>query len=129
MRDPTLIARARWMRANPTPSELRLWRVLRAHRFEHFKFRRQVVIHRYIADFACRTPQMVIIEVDGDTHDYTGQYDERRTACLEGLGYRVIRFTNEEVAKHLDGVLVVLRQRLLLDSPSPGLASLDHPLP
>lgn len=127
MRDPVLIERAKWMRANPTPAELRLWQALRAHRFEHFKFRRQVVIHRYIADFACRTPQMIIIEVDGDAHDYTGQYDGRRTSYLEGLGYWVIRFSNEDVMKHLDGVLIVLRQRLMLDSPSPAAAR--HPLP
>ncbi len=128
MRDPILIERAKWMRANPTPAELRLWPALRAKRFEHFKFRRQVVIHRYIADFACRTPTMVIIEVDGDAHDYTGQYDERRTAYLEYCGYRIMRFTNEDVMKHLEGVLVMLKQELV-DSPSPGFAPLNHPLP
>ena len=65
------------MRANPTPAELRLWHALRAKRLNAFKFRRQVVIGRYIADFACRTPLMTIVEVDGDSHDFQGQYDER----------------------------------------------------
>jgi very-short-patch-repair endonuclease len=124
MRDPLLIERAKWMRANPTPAELRLWHALRAKRFEHCKLRRQVVIHRYIADFACRTPMMLIIEVDGDSHDYQGQYDERRAGHLESLGYRIIRFTNDDVMHHLDGVLLHLAE---LVSPSP--AATRHPLP
>jgi very-short-patch-repair endonuclease len=127
MRDSLLIERAKWMRANPTPAELRLWHALRARRFEAFKFRRQAVIGRYIADFACRTPQMLIIEVDGDSHDYQGQYDERRTRFLETRGYRIIRFINEDVMNHFDGVLAMLGEFLLV--PSPGSAALRHPLP
>jgi very-short-patch-repair endonuclease len=126
MRDPPLIERAKWMRANPTPAEQRLWHALRAKRFEHLKFRRQAVIGRYIADFACRTPMMLIIEVDGDSHDYQGQYDERRTGYLQGLGYRVIRFTNDDVMEHLEGVLLHVREIVF---PSPGSAALRHPLP
>jgi len=128
MRDPLLIERAKWMRANPTPAELRLWQALRARRFEHPKFRRQVVIGRYIADFACRTPIMMIIEVDGDSHDYQGQYDERRTRFLESRGYRLIRFTNDDVMKHLEGVLQVIAESAAI-VPSPTSASLRHPLP
>jgi very-short-patch-repair endonuclease len=116
------------MRANPTRAELRLWHTLRARRFQALKIRRQVVIGGYIADFACRTPIMLIVEVDGDSHDYQGQYDERRTSFLESLGYRVIRFTNEDVMKHLEGVLAVL-QEALSTFPSPGFATLNHPLP
>ena len=112
------------MRANPTPAEQRLWHALRARRFEHFKFRRQVVIGPYIADFGCRTPMMLIIEVDGDSHDYQGQYDERRTGYLQGFGYRVILFTNDDVMHHLDGVLLHLGELVF---PSPAAAR--HPLP
>ncbi len=126
MRDPILVERAKWMRANPTPAELRLWHALRARRFHAFKFRRQVVIERYIVDFACRTP-MHVIEVDGDAHDLQGQYDERRTRFLEGLGYRLIRFHNDDVIHHLGGVLAMLEE--FVDSPSPGAAARHHPLP
>jgi very-short-patch-repair endonuclease len=127
MRDRVLIERAKWMRANPTPAELRLWHALRAGRFESHKFRRQVVIGRYIADFACRMPSMLIIEVDGDAHDFQGQYDERRTSFLNQLGYRIIRFHNDDVMKHLEGVLIALGE--FVAAPSPGLASRAHPLP
>jgi len=69
---------------------------------------------------------MMIIEVDGDSHDYQGQYDERRTRFLEGRGYRLIRFTNDDVMKHQDGVLVVLAGAV---SESPSPAATRHPLP
>ena len=127
MRDPILIERAKWMRLNPTPAELRLWHALRARRFHAFKFRRQAVIQRYIADFACRTPSKLIIEVDGDAHDFQGRYDERRTQFLESLGYRLIRFHNDDVMHHLEGVLAALGE--FVDSPSPGAAARRHPLP
>ena len=127
MRDPALVARAKWMRANPTPAESRLWHAPRARRFQHLNFRRQVVIDRYIADFASRSPTMLVIEVDGDSHDYQGQYDERRTRGLEDLGYRVVRFGNDDVLKHLEGVLHMLSE--FVEGPSPGCASLRHPLP
>src|SRR5690349_16369001 len=92
------------MRQNPTPAEAALWYHLRAKRFAAAKFRHQNVIGRYIADFACRRP-MLIVEVDGDTHGYQERYDARRTAALERRGYAVARFTNEDVLTNIDGVL------------------------
>ena len=85
------------------------------------------MIDRYIADFASRSPIMLVIKVDGDSHDYQGQYDERRTRGLEDLGYRVVRFGNDDVLKHLEGVLHMLSE--FVEAPSPGCASLRHPLP
>jgi very-short-patch-repair endonuclease len=119
MRDPELIWRAKEMRANPTPAEARLWRLLRARRFDNAKFRQQVVIGRYIADFACRIPMMMIIEVDGDSNDYQGQYDEARTRFLERRGYRLLRFTNDDVLKNLEGVAACLHEALAT-SPLPA---------
>ena len=127
MRDPELIRRAKEMRANPTPAEARFWSIVRARRFADAKFRHQVVIGRYIADFACRIPKMLIVEIDGDSHDYQGQYDEARTRFLQRRGYRVLRFSNDDVMKNLDGVAACLGETL--DSPSPGSASLRRPLP
>jgi very-short-patch-repair endonuclease len=98
-------------REMPAP-ERRLWHELRAKRFEGAKFRRQVVIGRYIADFACRTPKMLIIEVDGDTHAEQATYDNARTEFLRMQGYDVLRFTNSEVAGNLDGVLMTIAAAL-----------------
>jgi very-short-patch-repair endonuclease len=109
------------MRSLQTPLEARLWHHLRAKRFTGAKFRRQVVVGRYIVDFACRIPSMLVIEVDGDTHALQQVYDERRTAFLQSKGYRVLRFTNHEVATNLPAVLTTIAQAL--DSPlSPALS-------
>ena len=88
--DEVLKARARSMRSEPTPPEAKLWSLLRAHRFSHVKFTRQVVVAPYILDFAARS-RKIAIELDGDTHGHNLQYDAARTACLESKGYRVIR--------------------------------------
>ena len=80
-----------------------------------------LVIGRYIADFACRIPCMLVIEIDGDTHALRQDYDERRTAFLQSKGYRVLRFTNHEVATNLSAVLTTIAEAL--GSPhSPALS-------
>jgi very-short-patch-repair endonuclease len=107
------------MRRELTAPESMLWLELRAKRFAGAKFRRQVVIGSYIADFACRTPKMLIVEVDGETHAERGAYDEGRSQYLEGRGYRVLRFTNVEVMSNIDGVLYAIAEALG-DSPFPS---------
>lgn len=119
--DETLLARAREMRRNPTPTEAAVWRILRARQFESVKFARQVVIAPYIADFVARSCKLVI-EIDGDTHALCERKDARRTAWLERLGYQVIRFTNHEVGSNLEGVahaISVALAALPLTQPSP----------
>ncbi len=112
MRDQRLLGYAKRMRRELTPAEQKLWSHLRAKRFESAKFRRQVVVGPYIADFACRIPRMLIVEVDGDTHAESGAYDDERTRFLTGRGYRVVRFSNSDVMKNLDGVLFAIAAAL-----------------
>ncbi len=116
--DELLLARAKAMRGNPTPTEAALWHILRAKQFEGVKFARQVVIAPYIADFVARSHKL-IVEVDGDTHALREDRDARRTACLEWQGYRVIRFTNYEVGSNLEGVALAILAALT-DCPSPN---------
>jgi very-short-patch-repair endonuclease len=121
-KDPVLVERAKHMRRNPTPFERKLWLALRAKRFQGAKFRQQQVIGSYIVDFACRTPRMLVVEVDGDSHGNQLAYDERRQEQLKALGYRVLRFTNSDVGGNLDGVLTVIAEAI--DTPSlPPLAA------
>lgn len=124
MRDSGLIKRAREMRRDATPFEQKLWLALRAKRFEGAKFRRQVVIGRYIADLACRYPTKLVIEADGDTHAIQPEYDADRTAFLESCGYRILRFSNREVARNFEGVLATIQSALALPL-SPASAGLD----
>ncbi|MCP5395744.1 MAG: endonuclease domain-containing protein [Sphingomonadaceae bacterium] len=94
--------RAREMRSNPTEPEKLLWRNLSNSQLEGLKFRRQEVIGPYIADFMCPA-RSLIVEVDGDTHDEVK--DRLRDGELADFGFHVLRVTNEEVMRNMDGVL------------------------
>lgn len=107
------------MRRELTAPERRLWHALRAKRLEGAKFRRQVVIGPYIADFACRLPKMLILEVDGETHGKQEAYDRARSIYLRERGYEVMRFTNCDVMTNLEGVLLTIQQGLQTP-PLPG---------
>jgi very-short-patch-repair endonuclease len=100
--NPRLATFARAMRAEPTPFENRLWQALRNRQLGGFKFSRQIVIDGFICDFVCRD-RTRIVEVEGDIHDRA--VDADRDYALGRLGYRVLRFTNAEVAGNLAGVL------------------------
>ncbi|HEX8665279.1 MAG TPA: endonuclease domain-containing protein [Beijerinckiaceae bacterium] len=94
--------RAAEMRRNPTEPEKRLWRNLSGRQLGEYKFRRQWVIGRFIADFLC-SERALIVEVDGDTHD-EGK-DRVRDDILAKRGFRVVRVTNDDVMTNMDGVL------------------------
>jgi very-short-patch-repair endonuclease len=100
--DPRLADFAREMRAEPTPFENKMWQMLRGRQLAGLKFSRQIVVQGFICDFVCRD-RALIVEVDGDTHDRAADAD--RDYALGRLGYRVLRFTNLEVASNLAGVL------------------------
>jgi very-short-patch-repair endonuclease len=98
--------RARTLRREQTATEAKLWACLRNRQLGGVKFSRQVSIGPFFADFCCREAKLVI-EIDGVTHETPEELarDTRRTAWLEGQGYRVIRFRNEELMGELDFVL------------------------
>ena len=104
-RDRELIRRAQELRRNMTDCERRLWRRL-GDRELGFKFRRQMPIGNYIADFACPAAR-IVIELDGGQHgsDEAEALDLIRTSAIERCGFRVIRFWNHQVIEHLDDVV------------------------
>ncbi|MFN6327988.1 MAG: leucine--tRNA ligase [Chitinophagales bacterium] len=120
-----LYENAKENRKNATEAEKKLWNEIRNRKLE-YKFRRQHPIDNYIADFIC-LEQKLIIEVDGGYHTQTKEYDDARTAVLNELGYRVIRFTNEEVINDIENVLSKLKREfsapttLLPKGEGPGL--------
>jgi len=92
-------------RAIPTEAESLLWNHLRASQLG-VRYRHQHIIGNYIADFAC-VSNNIIIEIDGLYHSLPEQRisDEERTEWLESKGWKVIRFTNEEIFSNLDKVM------------------------
>jgi len=107
------VRRARALRSESTRAEASLWRALRGRALGGFKFVRQEPIGPYFADFVCRERKL-IVEVDGATHstDEELRSDAIRTDFLRGHGYRIARFTNDEVYRNLDGVLQTILARL-----------------
>ena len=111
------------MRANPTDAEKRLWSILRAKRLCDYKFKRQVIIDWYIADFV-NFEHRVIVEADGSQHA-DNKYDEKRDAYLESHGFKVIRFWNSEALKETAAVA----EAILFALTSPPLPSAALRLP
>ena len=101
-----LRAFARKMRNAPTEAEERLWGALRNRRLDKLKFRRQVPVGAYIADFVCMEAKL-IVEVDGTQHAESRR-DVARDADLEAGGFRVLRFWNDEVMRDLDSVCATI---------------------
>jgi very-short-patch-repair endonuclease len=95
--------RARELRSGATDAERRLWDRLRQRQLKGFRFRRQHPIDHYIVDFACIEAKL-IVELDGSHHLDQAEADRRRTHDLEQLGYRVIRFWNDDVLLRTDDV-------------------------
>lgn len=95
----------RKLRSEMAEPEYLLWSHIRSCQLG-VKFRRQVSIGIYIADFYCPVLKLVI-EVDGDSHfNKAGrQLDERRDRFMTNLGIRILRFTNNEIRNEIDGVL------------------------
>ncbi len=81
-----------------------LWSRLRGRQLGGFKFRRQVPVDRYVADFACIEAK-VIVELDGGQHADQIDYDAARTLVLEQAGFEVLRFWNPRVREEIEGVL------------------------
>jgi very-short-patch-repair endonuclease len=79
--------------------------------FSNYKFLRQKPIDNYIVDFYCSELRLVI-EIDGDSHTASVEYDAERTKLLEAFGLTVIRYTNDEVLRNIAGVYEDLRQRI-----------------
>ena len=113
------VDRARGLRQTMTDAEQVLWRYLRNRQLSGFKFCRQHEIDRYIADFVC-TEALLIVELDGGQHADQVEYDERRTQQLQAMGYRVLRFWNDDVLLNTESVLEVVMETLASAAPHPN---------
>jgi len=109
------LKRVRSARRNSTPAEQRLWGRLRSSQLDGFKFRRQVWLGPFIADFLCAQARL-IVEVDGGTHADQLAYDQRRTDLLGADGFQLVRVTNADVMDNIEGVLLHIAAAL----PSPS---------
>ncbi len=115
-------------RNQPTEAEEILWTQLSGKKLGGYKFRRQHVIQESIVDFVCIGKKLVI-EVDGGYHNQPDQieFDKARTDLLNNLGYKVIRFTNQEVIGGIDGVLNAISLELAQRPTLPKVGASEAP--
>jgi very-short-patch-repair endonuclease len=106
---PAVRKQAKVLRSQQTWAEELLWDALRDRRLGGVKFRRQHPIGRFVADFYC-VAERLVIEVDGGVHAGQVEEDEVRTRQLESYGYRVLRFSNEDVEGRMEWVLEEIRR-------------------
>lgn len=100
------------LRGNMPQPETVLWFRLRRKQLG-YKFRRQYSVDSYVVDFYCPEFRLAI-EIDGDSH-FTmkaKRYDANRQALIEACGISILRFTNDEVMKNVDGVLAAILERI-----------------
>ena len=99
-----------------TEAERRVWQILRSEQIKGYKFRRQVPIGRYIADFVCHEARL-IVEVDGGQHGRSSPPEAERSEFQQNEGYRIFRFWNNEVLSSLDGVHQTIAENCAASPP------------
>jgi len=117
-----MISRARSLRHRQTDAERLLWRFLRNRQLAGLKFRRQYPIPPYIADFVC-VETGLIVEIDGGQHVDSQLRDANRSQHFERLGYRTVRYWDNDVllktSEVLEAILLELG-RTLTPTPLPS---------
>ena len=109
---------AKNLRKKSTDTENYLWLFLRNRQIEGIKFRRQEPMGRFILDFVSYERKLGV-EVDRGQHILDQEKDKERDEWLRSQGYEVLRFWDHEVLKNKDGVLEVIREKLLTPHPGP----------
>lgn len=109
---PKLKDLRRELRKNSTDAEVIFWNCVRNNKLG-VKFRRQFSIGEYITDFCC-SDKRLIIELDGSQHYYEKglEYDKIRDTYFKKLNYTVMRFSNSDIMKSLDGVIMKIQEYL-----------------
>ncbi len=110
----SLLAQVRELRKNQTEAEDIFWEIVRNREFLGLKFRRQHQIGQFITDFFCHSENL-IIEIDGKIHSNSDQREKdiSRDLYLEELGYRILRFSNDEIYNNIEKVLYEIRNAVL----------------
>ena len=105
--NPKLKELSRQLRNNSTFAEVLLWNQIKKKQIRGYQFLRQKPIDNYIVDFFCYE-LMLVIEIDGETHNYKVEKDQVRQNRLESLGINLLRFLDIDVKRNMNGVLQTL---------------------
>jgi very-short-patch-repair endonuclease len=114
--------RAQELRRTATPAEARLWTYISRRQVAGVKFSRQIPIGPFICDFVSRSARLVV-ELDGGQHALNEGRDRERSAFIEAMGFRVLRFWNTEVLENIEGVISRIELELAIAPPPAPPAS------
>ncbi|MFB6343454.1 endonuclease domain-containing protein [Saccharicrinis sp. FJH62] len=104
--------KARILRKHMTKTEKLLWERIRKKQINGYHFRRQHPIDCYIVDFYCHELKLVI-ELDGEIHQFQKEYDKERQSELEAIGLKVLRFRNEDVEYSMESVIRTIKEHII----------------
>ncbi len=107
---PSVFEKARELRKNMTYAELQLWEKINRNQLG-VRFKAQHPIYKFVVDFYCHKHKLVI-EIDGEIHQFQKQEDEGREEELKRFGLKVIRFQNDEVKEDLNRVIDEIKKEL-----------------
>lgn len=112
--NPKLKEYATQLRNNSTPGEIKIWKCLKGKRMYGYDFHRQKPIDEYIADFYCYKLRLVI-EIDGYSHtfDEVKRKDKIKERKIRELGFKILRFSENEVRANIDNVLNEIEKYIL----------------
>ena len=120
------------LRKEMTKAEACLWKyALRASIMKGYVFNRQRPVLNFIVDFLSKK-LLLIIEVDGYSHQSEEAYqkDTRRQKKLEAIGYKVIRFNDDDVLKDIKNVIraieIIIEEREIELGLNPPPARINH---
>lgn len=117
-----LTERSRKLRKAMTFAEQLFWAAVRYRKLGTTFYRQKPIrfiiknkLRYFIADFFCNEYKLVI-EIDGKIHKHQQEYDEARTHIINDLGYKVLRFTNEQISSNLEACLITVKANCFLPS-------------
>ena len=107
-----LKARAKSLRKAGNLSEVIFWKQVHKGLFWKIDFDRQRIIGNYIVDFYVKTLGL-IVEIDGNSHDYKEEYDTIREEYLLSLGLKIFKVSDFRVLNDLDNVMKELEEFII----------------
>ena len=116
--NPKLKKIAQQLRNESTIAEIILWKHLKRKQLLGFDFNRQKPLGDYIVDFFSSKLKLAI-EIDGESHEMKGNYDEKRERNLHILGINILRFTNIQIKSNIDGVIKVIKDWIIVHKNTP----------
>ncbi len=112
--NPKLKQKARYLRSHSPEAEVILWHYLKGKQMQGYDFQRQKPLLDYIVDFYCAELKLVI-ELDGYSHDNENAQnkDNVRDARLKGYDLHILRFSNQNIYKELESVLITIKEYII----------------